>query len=210
MERNVIVFGATGKTGNPICQALATHHIPYSVFVREPSAHKLTNPPTQIKHGDVLNALEVEQAFEEGIFTDVIISLGSKALRNASIRSEGTKHIIDAMKKHNSQASLHVISALGVGESWNQLKWHGKLLSNLLLKSVMKDHAQQEDYIKKSPFSYHILRPVGLKDGPSTGKVHVQNEGFLPSSAIQRADVAAFLVESLVERKHGVSGICEG
>jgi len=209
MERNVLVFGATGKTGSLICQALESKNITYAVFVREKSSDKITTQPAQIKHGDVLAAQEVEEACKGEAFTDVVIALGSKELRNTSIRSEGTKHIIEAMKKHQSQAGLHVISALGVGDSWVQLKWHGKLLSNVFLKSVMVDHTKQEDLIQKSPFSYHILRPVGLKDGAPTGEVHVQNEGFLPSSAIQRADVASFLVESLQAGKTGISGICE-
>jgi hypothetical protein len=56
---------------------------------------------------------------------------------------------------------------------------------------------------------FHIIRPVGLKDGASKGEVHVQNEGFLPSSSIQRVDVAKYLVNALLKDKTGISGICQ-
>jgi len=73
----------------------------------------------------------------------------------------------------------------------------------------MTDHNKQEKYLKSNSLPYHIIRPVGLKDGDSKGEVHVQNEGLLPSYSIQRADVAKFLVKSLLESKTGVSGICQ-
>ena len=209
MNRNAIVFGATGKTGLLICKELESNNITYSVFVREQSSSKITNSSVSIKHGDVLNAQDVEAALQNENFTDVIIALGSKDLKKSNIRSIGTKHIIEAMNKSQSKANVHVMSALGIGESWKQLNWFAKFISNVLIKNTMNDHAEQEKIVKSSPYSYHILRPVGLKDGEKIGKAHVQNEGFLPSSYIQRADVAKFLVDSLLENKTGINGICE-
>jgi hypothetical protein len=112
------------------------------------------------------------------------------------------------MTKQQSKARIHVISALGIGESWDQLNWMGKFFSKYLIKNAMQDHEEQEKLIKNSPFNYHILRPVGLRDGSPEGGVHVQNKGKLPSSVIQRADVAIYLVDSLLENKRGVNGIC--
>jgi len=209
MNRNVIVFGATGKTGNYICKELELNNVSYSVFVREKSSNKISNSSIQIKKGDVLNADEVELAFQNAAYTDVVIALGSKDLKNTSIRSKGTKHIIEGLTKNKSNPFIHVISALGIGDSWNQLKWHGKLISKLLIKSTMNDHAEQERLVINSPYPYHILRPVGLKNGESTGKIHVQNDGFLPSNSILRADVAKYLVECLLENKTGISGMCQ-
>ena len=48
-----------------------------------------------------------------------------------------------------------------------------------------------------------------MKDGESTGEIHVQNDGFLPSNSIRRADVAKYLVESLLENKTGINGISD-
>ncbi len=209
MNRNIIVFGATGKTGQLICKELSLNNLTYTVFVREESTHKIADSAVKIKNGNVLNAEDVQLAFENETYTDVIIALGSKDLKGSRIRSMGTKNSIDALKNTSSKSHIHAISALGVGESWSQLNWFGKLICNLLIKSAMTDHNEQEKFLMNSAFPYHILRPVGLKDGESKGEVLVQNEGFLPSNSIQRSDVAKFLVQNLLENKTGVSGICQ-
>lgn len=209
MDRNIIVFGATGKTGQLICKELELNNLTYSVFVREQSTSKIENSAIKIKTGNVLNAEDVQLAFDNESYSDVIIALGSKDLKGSGIRSIGTKNIIDALNKTQSKSHIHAISALGVGESWTQLNWFGKLISNLLIKPTMNDHNEQEKHLMGNSQPYHILRPVGLKDGASKGEVHVQNEGFLPSNSIQRVDVAKFLVKSLLENKTGISGICQ-
>ncbi len=209
MTRNVIVFGATGKTGIQICEQLSSKEIASSAFVREGSSSKLNVNNIRIIPGDVLNKKDVEDTFCKETFSDIIITLGSKALRGADIRSKGTEHIIEAMKLHNCKGKIHVISALGVGDSWDQLKWHAKLLSNMLLKSVMNDHEKQEELVKSSSYEYHILRPVGLKDGTSVEEIHVQPKGFLPQNYITRSGLAKYLVESMVENINGISAICQ-
>jgi nucleoside-diphosphate-sugar epimerase len=209
MNRKVIVFGATGKTGSHICKALGSKDIPYTVFVRAESSKKIEKSAIEMKKGDVLNAQDVEQAFQQEDYTDVIISLGSKDLKSTKIRSIGTRNIIEAMTKNQSKANIHVVSALGIGESWNQLKWYAKLMVKVLIKNAMEDHKAQEDIVKNSPFPYHILRPVGLTDADASGEVHIQNEGYLPKDTIPRVDVAHFLVDSLLKGKTGISGICQ-
>lgn len=210
MKRNIMVFGATGKTGSHVCEQLNEKNIPYSVFVRKGSSEKLSESPANIITGDVLNINDVGRAFDGEVFTDVIICLGSRDLKGSKIRSVGTKHIIDHLNlKESTITSIHIVSALGVGDSWSQLNWLGKLFCNLLIKNTMKDHGEQENVVLSSRYPFHIIRPVGLKDGEASGRVHVQNEGILPSNSIQRADVADFLVSSLLENKRGISGICQ-
>ncbi len=209
MERNILVFGATGKTGQEICKELSASKLAHSSFVRPQSKEKLKDASSDIIEGDVMNLDNVKTAFENKTYTDVIIALGSKDLKGSGIRSIGTQNIVDALNANQSNPQIHCISALGVGESWSQLKWHAKLISNLLIKKTMNDHNAQELAIIKSTIPYHIIRPVALKDGPSSGEVHVQNEGFLPKNSIQRTDVAKYLVKSLLEKIKGVSGICQ-
>ena len=73
----------------------------------------------------------------------------------------------------------------------------------------MNDHTKQENIVINNSNPYHIIRPVALKDGESIGDVHIQNDGFLPSNFVRRADVAKYLVKSLLGNKTGVSGICQ-
>ena len=208
MEKKIIVFGATGKSGVEICKELAKSNMPYTAFVRDPSTFSLPQENVTLCKGDVLKVEDVSGAAGEGSYTDVIISLGSREIRKTTIRSAGTKNIIDALKRANAESHLHIVSALGVGDSRKQLTAGGRLITKLLLKSVMEDHQVQEDAVIQSGLPYHIIRPVGLTDGAATGHIHVQAERALPSNKVDRADVAKFLVHSLIEGKKGFSSVC--
>jgi len=210
MIRNIIVFGATGNTGVKICEELSSLNIKYSAFVREGSEGKLKTELSEIISGDVLNKKDVKSAIIRQSFTDVIIALGSRDLKVENIRSGGTRNIVESLNESELSSKLHVISAHGVGDSWNDLKWYEKLLTNLFLKKTIKDHELQEGITIANPGGYHIIRPTALKNGPSTGKVHSQGEGALPKGEITRADVAKFLVSSMLSDKQGASSICKG
>jgi len=77
----------------------------------------------------------------------LIIALGSRDMKVKNIRSNGTKNIVDVLNKNNFNSKLHVISAHGVGDSWDRLNWHEKLLSNVFLCKTMTDHGLQEEYV---------------------------------------------------------------
>jgi len=210
MERKIIVFGATGNTGIKICEELNSINLNHSAFVRAGSEGKVNTPSTVIVEGNVFNKTNIESAFEKQYYTDVIIALGSRDLNDQNVRSTGTKHIVDALKESNTHSKLHVISAHGVGDSWDRLRWYEKLLSNLFLGKTMKDHTTQEEYAKSNSGGWHIIRPVALKNGSKSGKINEQTGGQLPESDITRADVANYLVESMLSNKRGANSICKG
>ena len=66
------------------------------------------------------------------------------------------------MKLTSKKPKLHVVSAHGIGNSWNSLKWYEKLISKVFIGKTMKDHALQEEIAKTNPGGYYIIRPVGL------------------------------------------------
>ncbi|HAA11967.1 MAG TPA: epimerase, partial [Cytophagales bacterium] len=115
MSKTVLVFGATGKTGIQLCEALQEKGITHAAFVREGSQGKLTTESTLRLFGDVLNAEQVGHAIGSQPFTDIIVSLGSRELKNNPVRSEGTRNIVEALKAQNLNCRLHVVSAHGVG-----------------------------------------------------------------------------------------------
>lgn len=209
MERSVLVFGATGKTGIQICDELKTAAVPYDVVVREGSVDRLVPGHRKLWTGDVLSAMEVRKTLEAGQWSDVVIALGSRDLKAGMIRSGGTRIILEGLAARKAAPVIHVISALGTNESRTQMRWFEKLFADLLLRAAMKDHQEQERLVRDSGLDSHIIRPVGLKDGDALGRVHVQDQGHLPSSSIRRADVARFTVESLLQGRTGASSICQ-
>ncbi len=209
MEKNIIVFGATGNTGVEICKVLSSKQLKHSAFVRKGSEGKINTSSTNILAGDVFNKEEIEIALKSSDFTNVIVALGSRDLKADSVRSIGTKNIVEVLNQNNLNCKVHVVSAHGVSESWSRLKWHEKLLSKLFLGKTMKDHQMQEDAVKQNKGGYHIVRPVALKNGEATGKV-IDQEGKLPNGDITRADVAEYMVESMLAGKSGASSVCRG
>jgi hypothetical protein len=210
MNKKVIVFGATGKTGQNICEQLSDREIQNTAFVRMGSEEKIKSKNTELVYGNVLNEEEVENIFKTNEFTDVVIALGSRDFKKSNIRSKGTKNIIDVMNKLGTNCKIHIVSALGVNDSWNQLSWFNKLICKILIKNAMNDHGLQEDIVKNSAQKFHIIRPVGLTDRIAIGKVINQTEGFLPYNDISRADVAKYIVDNLLADKTGFSSICKG
>ena len=209
MTRKIIVFGATGKTGVKICEQLHDSQLIHSAFVRKGSENKITTEDTELIYGDVLNKTDIEDVLKSNVYTDIIISLGSKDLKKSLIRYTGTKNIVDVLLNQSINSKVHIISAFGVGDSWGQMNWIGKLICKVLIRNTMLDHNLQEEIVTKSFKKFHIVRPVELTNGNLTGKIHDQKEGFLPSSKISRADVAKYLVEAMLNNKNGFSSICK-
>lgn len=209
MDRKVIVFGASGRTGIEICKQLAIAKIQHSAFIRKGSDFTEKTPYTEFVYGNVTNEVEVADILNSKVFTDIIISLGSRDLKSTNIRTLGTQNIIDSLTTLSQSSKLHVVSALGVGESWAQLNWLNKLFCKLLIKNAMIDHEKQEAAVIKSKQKFHIIRPVGLKDGEATGNVLVKPDGFPPFNDIRRSDVAKYLVECMLSGYEGFSSICK-
>ena len=196
----VVVFGATGKTGNEIVhQALVKGH-DVTAFVREPSKMMLENEATsltdrlRIVSGDIFDFDAVKQAVvgQEA----VICSLGSASLGKTTVRGQGTANIVKAMEEEHVDRLL-VVSAMGTGDSWSSLSFTNKLFYATILRSSRQDHEAQEAAVKESNLDWTILRPSGLTDDPATGKYAIGESVTAESSRIARADVAQAMVNEL-------------
>ena len=186
----VVVFGATGKTGQHVCRAAlgAGHRV--TAFGR--SVDGLDQPGLERCKGDVLDAASVATAVAG--HDAAIVCLGSAGLRDKTTLSAGTKTVVDAMVDHDVNR-LVVMSAAGVGDSWKQIPWSSRLLFRTMLRNILADHRAQEAVVTQSPLEWTIVRAAVLKDDPATGHCTPTNTGRI--TRINRADVAAFLVDQL-------------
>jgi uncharacterized protein YbjT (DUF2867 family) len=194
----LLVFGATGGTGQEIvAQALAQGH-QVIAFARRPEAVTQKDANLTIAQGDALDKEAVSRAVAG---CDAILSaLGTRG--GASSLIEATRNIVDAAKAHGAQRSLWV-SSWGVGESLNQMGWLARnVIAGMVLKATLEEKARQERVIMESGFPWIIARPGGLTDGPRTGVYQC-----VPSNAkvtlnrlqISRADVADFLLKNVAD-----------
>jgi putative NADH-flavin reductase len=189
------IFGATGKTGIELVkQALEQRHA-VTAFVRDPARLEVEDEGLAMATGDVFDPTSVAQVIQEQ--DAVICALGTGSdLKKTTVRTTGTINIISGMKK-NDVKRLIVITAMGVGESWNSLSLVNKIFFATLLKSSRDDHESQESAVKESGLEWTIVRPSGLTDTPKTGNYEVGENILAVTSKISRADVADLIIKEL-------------
>lgn len=188
----VIVFGATGKTGQHVLRAALAQGHEVTAFGRSVDRININDPALAVHKGDVFDNESVAGAVAG--HDAVIVCLGSTGLRDKTTLAAGTAAVIDAMVAHDIQR-LVVMSAAGVGDSWQQIPRSSRLLFRTMLRNVFADHEAQEAIVGQSPLDWTIVRAAVLKDDPATGRYTATNTG--PNTRITRADAAAALVDQL-------------
>ena len=108
----------------------------------------------------------------------------------------GTINIIKSMNDHKVKRFI-AVTAMGVGESWNNLSLLNKFFFAVFLKSSREDHEAQEAAIKASDLEWTIVRPSGLTEKPHTGVYEVGENIPAKTSQIARADVADMILKEL-------------
>jgi putative NADH-flavin reductase len=190
---NVLVFGATGKTGSLVVdRALAKGHA-VTVLVRDPA--KFTNPNVRVRKGsatnesDVLSAMIGQQAVIESIG-------GTTPYKATTLETSSIRYIIASMRTANVPR-LITVSMMGIGDSRAQSPaWYKYLLMPTFLHGSTADKTNKEAAVTASDLEYVIVRPPILKDGPATGQIHILTANQT-GHAITRADLANFLVDQL-------------
>ena len=198
----VIVFGATGKTGQHVLDAALAQGHEVTAFGRSVDRININDPALAVHRGDAFDNESVSAAMAG--HDAVIVCLGSTGLRDKTTLSSGTKSVINAMAAHDVQR-LVVMSAAGVGDSWQQIPRSSRLLFRTMLRNVFNDHQTQEAIVEQSSLDWTIVRAAVLKDDPATGHYTATNTG--PNTRIARADIAAALVDQLTDSTHSRAAI---
>jgi putative NADH-flavin reductase len=196
----LVIFGATGTVGRQVVeQALEQGHT-VTAFARNLAKLDIQHPQLGFAQGDVMDASAVEQAIRGQ--DAVVCVLGAGKQLKSTIRSEGTRQIIQAMEKVGMRR-LICLSTLGTGDSWGNLDFYWKyIMFGFILRQVFADHERQEALVRNSNLDWTIVRPGALTDGPLTG----QYRHSFPSSdrnialQVSRADVADFILKQLSDQ----------
>ncbi|MBX2823378.1 MAG: SDR family oxidoreductase [Gammaproteobacteria bacterium] len=194
----IAIFGATGSVGRHLVdQALQAGH-EVTAFSRNPESLAVSHDRLRIVRGDVRLLADVNAAVEGQ--DAVFCTLG--AGRDGSLRSEGTRNIVDAMLAAGVRRFI-CQTTLGAGDSAGNLTFFWKyIMFGLLLRAAFADHERQEAIVRDSSLDWTIVRPGAFTDGPLTGQYR---SGFSGSDKnlklkISRADVAHFLLRVLDEK----------
>ena len=167
---NVLVLGASGKTGGLVVDAALAKGYTVTVLVRDPA--KFTKPGVRVLTGDATKAEDVMQAMRGQ--QAVIDSIGGTTPYKATtLESTAAKNVIDAMRAEGVRRLL-VTSMMGIGTSRAQAPfWYKFLLMPTFLHGSTQDKTLMESAVSGSGLDYVIARPPILKDGPAAGRVTV-------------------------------------
>jgi putative NADH-flavin reductase len=190
---NVLIFGATGKTGSLVVERALTKGHTVTVLVRDPK--KISNLNVRVVTGsstnesDVLAAMIGQQAVIETIG-------GTTPYKATQLETNSIRNIIASMRTANVPR-LITVSMMGIGDSRVQSPaWYKYLLMPTFLHGSTADKTNKEAAVTASNLEYVIVRPPILKDAPATGQIKILSPNET-GHAITRADLANFLVDQL-------------
>jgi putative NADH-flavin reductase len=194
---NLIIFGASGRTGQHLVeQALQQGHT-VTAFARTPGKISMAHERLRIVQGNIHDADKVEQAVEGH---DVVLcSLGMNHGEPETALAAGTRNIVQAMKKHGIQRII-CVSAVGfLGEKAGflvgkvTLWFFGRYLRKLF--GAMKRQYQE---LEDSGLEWIAVRPFLLDEGPRKGNYRVAMDGVLSKGfRINTGDAADFMLKQL-------------
>ncbi len=197
----IAIFGGSGKTGHHlVVQALDAGH-EVVMLVRTTSNFTIQHPKLTVLQGDVLDAGCVEAAIQ-GV--DAVMSvLGPRSNKPEFIISQGTDHILNAMKRHNVRRII-ISAGAGVRDPQDKPKFIDYLfgfLLNLLSKNAVEDMKQVVDKVRQSDRDWSVIRVPMLTDQPQQGTLKIGYVGDI-TSRLSRADMAAFMLKQLDDKTY--------
>lgn len=193
----ITVLGATGKTGLLVVEQALARGYEVVAYARAPQSLPQHAALTVVQGGledtaALANAMSGSQA--------VLCCLGTHQLKKVTLMQTQLPHIIQAMKQAQA-ARLVLLSAYGVGESFQTAGCIAKLAYKTMVKDVYADKALSEQILAQSDLTWTCVYPVILTDGALSDAVEtallpqVQKVKGLPKVA--RANVAKTMLDAV-------------
>ena len=202
---NILVLGATGRTGRLFAQAAVTSNHKVTAIIRNKS--KATVPSVNYIEGSPTDGKLLEKELQ-GVDA-VLISLNinrtsdnpfAKVVSPLTLISDTIKALIPAMEK-NGVKRIITVSASGVGDSWMHMplfvRWF--IRSSNIMRAY-EDHDRQEQIVRKSKLEWTIVRPVMLNN--KKNDVYKVSIGKPTGSSISRNAVVRFILDALESGKY--------
>ena len=197
----VVVFGASGGTGQHLVQqALAQDHT-VKAFARRPeSILAAPAPGLTVFQGEIHDVKAVSDAIAG---SDAVLSaLGARTLGRSDVLEVGVRNILAGMA---AQGVTRLIALGAAGASGDSTRYQGvatrllsKLLGATILREPFRSQREQEQLLGASKVQWTIVRPPRLLNGRAIGRYRVQEDGLPPGGVtIPRADVADFMLRQL-------------
>jgi len=190
MTQEILIAGATGRTGKIIVNKLIQRGITPHVLVRDlPHAQELWQKSVIYHLGDVREPETLLTAMD-GVYA-VISAIGAQSPvgKNCPKRvgCEGVANLVNAACLEGVERFI-LISSIAVTHPENPMNHFGKILEWKL---------KGEEALRESVLDYAIIRPGGLKDTPGGERMLVLSQGDDMLGMISRSDLAEICLQAL-------------
>ena len=195
----LVLFGATGGTGQELLQQALDRGHEVTAIVRRPAAITLTHARLRVLPGDVMQPDSFAPALHE---QDAVLSvLGQNSLKPMTFYCDSARHLVEQLAKAGVPRLVCMTSVGVVDKPIGP--WFYLLLIKPLLKHIYEDMRHMEQLVRASRLAWTIVRPSRLFDGKRTGQYRVGASGELDrANKISRADAANCMLNELNTQAH--------
>lgn len=197
----IIIFGATGFSGQAILEEAVRQGHEVTVLVRDASKIHNKNNNVKIVEGNVLEPAVVSSVLHHQEAVIQCLGVGGKGDgKPTTFISDATKIIVDEMQKQNIKR-LIAMSNVGAGNSLTFQPWFFTkfILPYFMkwLKVIIEDKNRMEPIIMNSNLNWTIVRCPNIVDKPSKGTCNATLDGKGLKLTITLTDLSRFMVDQL-------------
>ncbi|MFM2037333.1 MAG: hypothetical protein RL432_272 [Bacteroidota bacterium] len=197
----VIIFGATGFSGQGIlAEALKQGH-EVSILVRDASKIPIKHKNLTLVEGSVLDPGTVASVIHHQEAVIQCLGVGGKGDgKPTTFISDATKVIVDEMQK---QGIIRLIAMSNVGAG-NSIAFQPWFFTKIILpyfmkwlKVIIEDKNRMEPIIMNSNLDWTIVRCPNIVDKPAKGTCNATLDGKGLKLSISLPDLSKFMVDQL-------------
>lgn len=197
----IIIFGATGFSGQAILEEAVRQGHEVTVLVRDASKIHNKNNNVKIVEGNVLEPAVVSFVLHHQEAVIQCLGVGGKGDgKPTTFISDATKVIVNEMQKQNIKR-LIAMSNVGAGNSIAFQPWFFTkfILPYFMkwLKVIIEDKNRMEPIIMNSNLNWTIVRCPNIVDKPSKGTCNATLDGKGLKLTITLTDLSRFMVDQL-------------
>lgn len=206
----VLIIGASGRTGLELIRSASALPSPPALhaFVRTPSKipPKLAALCASVVKGDAVSTHDIERALTRTSADTVIISVGRVDTGPSDIREKSARALMQVVRPGSQFDHVRIVCISSDGAGGTKIKIGmglGKVLA-YYLRHVLDDHNRQEAALKEGlgkdknqKKRLLIVHPTGLTSGKAKGDVVLAGSETGPTSRIDRADLAGWIMKEV-------------
>jgi putative NADH-flavin reductase len=202
----LVIFGATGFSGQAIMKLALSKGIQVTVLVRNKSAISIQNENLTVIQGNVLDSNDVKKALEHQDAVIQCLGVGGKGNgKPTTFISDATKIIVEEMEKQQIKR-LIALSNVGAGNSLAFQPWFfTKIILPYFmkwLKVIIDDKNRMEPIIMNSELDWTIVRCPNIVDNTPKGNIHATLDGNGLKLTVTLGDMAEFMINQLTDNAY--------